>query len=84
MLAIIADLLEFYLVILFGRVVLSWFPLSPDGPMAAVARFFYALTEPVLAPLRSILPPMRMGGMGLDLSPMIVFFAILVILRLIQ
>ncbi len=60
---------------------LSWFPLKPDGPMAAIARFFYALTEPVLAPLRAALPPMQMGGMGLDLSPMIVFFVILIILN---
>jgi YggT family protein len=81
MLAIITWILEIYLLILLGRVVLSWFPLSPDGPMAAVARVLYALTEPILAPLRAILPPMQMGGMGLDLSPMIVFFAILLLLR---
>ena len=50
--------------------------------MAAIARVFYALTEPVLAPIRSVIPPVQMGGMGLDLSPMIVFFAILFIQRL--
>jgi YggT family protein len=82
MLAIISYLLSVYLVVLFGRIVLSWFPLAPDGPMAAIARVFYALTEPVLAPIRSVIPPLQMGGMGLDLSPMIVFFAILFIQRL--
>jgi YggT family protein len=82
MLNLISYLLSVYLVILFGRIVLSWFPLAQDGPMAAVARVFYALTEPVLAPIRSVIPPMQMGGMGLDLSPMIVFFAILIIQRL--
>ncbi|HVN51845.1 MAG TPA: YggT family protein [Acidimicrobiales bacterium] len=81
MLAVITWLLQVYLVILLGRVVLSWFPLSPDGAMAAIARVFYALTEPVLAPLRAILPPVQMGGMGLDLSPMIVFFVIIVLLQ---
>ena len=82
MLNLISYLLSVYLVVLFGRIVLSWFPLAPDGPMAAVARVFYALTEPVLAPIRSVIPPLQMGGMGLDLSPMIVFFAILFIQRL--
>jgi len=81
MLSVITWLLQVYLVILFGRVVLSWFPLSPDGPMAAVARVLYALTEPILAPLRAVLPPVQMGGMGLDLSPMIVFFLIIVLLQ---
>jgi YggT family protein len=82
MLNLISYLLSVYLVVLFGRIILSWFPLSPDGPMAAIARVFYALTEPVLAPIRSVIPPLQMGGMGLDLSPMIVFFAILFIQRL--
>jgi len=82
MLAVITWLLQVYLVILFGRVVLSWFPLSPDGFMAAIARVFYALTEPVLAPLRAVLPPVQMGGMGLDLSPMIVFFVIILLLQI--
>ena len=81
MLSVITWLLQVYLVILFGRVVLSWFPLSPDGFMASIARVFYALTEPVLAPLRALLPPVQMGGMGLDLSPMIVFFVIIVLLQ---
>ncbi len=82
MLNLISYLLSVYLVVLFGRIVLSWFPLAPDGPMASIARVFYALTEPVLAPIRAVIPPLQMGGMGLDLSPMIVFFVILFVQRL--
>jgi YggT family protein len=36
----------------------------------------FRVTEPVLAPIRNLLPPVRMGGMGLDLSPLIVFLVI--------
>jgi YggT family protein len=36
----------------------------------------FALSEPVLRPLRGLLPPIRMGGVGLDLSPIIVFIVI--------
>ena len=82
-LAVIAWLLELYLLIIFARIVLSWFPLSPDGPMAGVARVLYALTEPVLGPLRSMLPPVQLGGAGLDLSPLVVVFVILLLLHFI-
>jgi len=34
-------------------------------------------TEPILGPLRRALPPVRFGGMGFDLSPMIVLFGII-------
>ena len=52
--------------------------------MATVQRALYAVTEPVLAPLRAVLPPMRMGGMGLDLSPMLVMLVIIVLLQFIH
>lgn len=65
-------LLNLYLVALFGRIILSWFPIAPDSPMAQVFSFLYAITEPVLGPVRRLLPPVGVGGMGLDLSPIIV------------
>jgi YggT family protein len=80
----IALLLELYLLVLFARAILSWFPINPDGVMATVQRGLYAITEPVLAPLRAVLPPMRMGGMGLDLSPMLVMLVIIVLLQFIH
>ncbi len=81
--ALLRFILQLYLVLLFIRIVLSWFPLDPDGIMATVSRALIAITEPVLAPLRAVLPPMRMGGMGLDLSPMIVMLIIIVLLAFI-
>jgi YggT family protein len=79
---IIKAVLELYLAILLLRAVLSWFPLNPDGFAATVQRGLYALTEPILAPLRSVLPPMRMGDAGLDLSPLILMFAIIILLAI--
>ena len=67
-------LLNLYLVALFARIILSWFPISPDSPMAPVFSFLYTVTEPVLGPIRRLLPPVGVGGMGLDLSPIIVVF----------
>ncbi len=67
-------LLQLYLFALFGRIILSWFPISPGSAMAPVFSFLYSVTEPILGPIRRMLPPLRMGGMGLDLSPIVVIF----------
>jgi YggT family protein len=79
---LICKLAYLYLVILFARILLSWFPIAPGTPMATVFSFVYSATEPVLGPVRRLMPPMGMGG--LDLSPLIVIlFYQLVILRLV-
>jgi YggT family protein len=77
--SIVAGLLNLFLLCLFGRAVLSWFPSSGDGPMATVRSVLFTITEPVLAPVRRLLPPARIGGMGLDLSFMIVVLAIILL-----
>jgi YggT family protein len=78
---IIAWILQAYVIVIFARVILSWFPITPGTPLASAARLLYAVTEPVLGPIRRVLPPMRMGGMGLDLSPIIVLIGIQIISR---
>jgi YggT family protein len=72
--------LQLYVLLIFARIVLSWFPVSPDTAMGSVAGALIAITEPVLGPVRRALPPVRMGGMGLDLSPIIVVFGLQLIL----
>ena len=64
-----------YIVILLLRAVFSWFP-PPSGGMATVYRILMDLTEPVLAPLRRVIPPVGM----FDLS-FTVLFIFLIILR---
>lgn len=63
-----------YFYAIFARILLSWFPISQGGAMASVFSFLYGITEPVLGPLRRVLPPVRFGGMALDLSPIVVIF----------
>ena len=76
---IVCRLIQAYIIILFARIIISWFPVNPGGGMSTVYGFLYSLTEPVLGPIRRIIPPIGMGGMGLDLSPMIVTFGLLFI-----
>lgn len=76
---IVCLLLQAYLVALIGRIILSWFPISPGSVMEPVFSALYAVTEPVLGPVRRVVPPLRMGMGGIDLSPIIVivFFQLL-------
>lgn len=77
---VVCGLLQLYIVALFGRIILSWFPISPGSAMASVFSALYAITEPVLGPVRRLIPPVGMGGMGLDLSPIIVTFGLQLLL----
>ena len=82
--AILCTLAQLYMLALFLRIVLSWFPISPGGAMAGIFSFLYTITEPVLGPVRRMLPPVGMGGMGLDLSPIIVLLVLqLVVFRIV-
>ena len=73
---IVCPILNLFIILLFVRVILSWFPISDHSPIAPIVSFLHTITEPVLGPLRRVLPPVALGGMGLDLSPIIVFFVV--------
>ena len=53
-----------YVLILIARAILSWFPIGPDSGFAPIVRFLYAVTEPILAPLRRVIPPLGMFDMS--------------------
>ena len=72
-------LVELYLLCLLVRIVLSWFP-NVSGGLESIQRVLIRITEPLLAPIRALLPPVRFGGGALDLSPMIVFFVLILLL----
>jgi YggT family protein len=65
-------LLQAATLVLFARIVLEWIPVSTDHPVATVRRTLRMITEPVLAPVRRLIPPVRAGGVALDLTPLIV------------
>ena len=67
---LVSLVLTVYMWIIIARAILSW--VSPD-PYNPVVRFLYAVTEPVLRPIRYRLP---MLAMGLDLSPVVVILGI--------
>jgi YggT family protein len=73
---LLGNLIDLYVLCVIGRILLSWFPISPESPLSSIFSFLYRITEPILGPIRRMLPPIGMGGMGLDLSPIIVIIGL--------
>ncbi len=67
-------LIAFQIAIL-ARVIVSWLPIGADSPFAPIVRMIYEITEPILGPIRRLIP-----GLGMfDLSPMIALVLIILI-----
>ena len=66
---LLCSLISVYYIILFARVILSWFPVDPSNP---IIRIVWDVTEPILAPFRRVIPRIGM----FDLSPLAAFLVI--------
>jgi YggT family protein len=69
------QLLNLYSLIVLVAVIASWVQLSPYNP---IGRVVYGLTEPLLQPIRRVLPPMG----GLDFSPLVLLLLVQLVKRL--
>ncbi|MEV0246680.1 YggT family protein [Nocardia sp. NPDC050712] len=70
-----------FIVLLIARMVLDWVMILADRPQWAEKprQLVTTLTEPVLAPVRKIIPPIRFGGTGIDLAFTVVFILALIL-----
>jgi YggT family protein len=67
-----------YYWIIIARLLLSWFPNPPEG-LRPIYRILYDITEPFLRIFRPLIPPIRMGGMAMDLSPLLAFVVLFIL-----
>jgi YggT family protein len=81
-LGLLCLVLNVYYIVLIVRIVLSWVPSVPE-PVQPIARGVRAVTDPLLIPLRGVIPSIRMGAMALDVSPIVLFVAIVILQRLV-
>lgn len=79
--SIICLLLQIYFLAVLAWVVLSWVQVSSVHPLGRVQVFLDRIIYPVILPLRRILPPLRLGGMALDLSPLVLMLGISLLRR---
>ncbi|WP_406051932.1 YggT family protein [Kribbella sp. NBC_00889] len=83
--SIIGDLVGYaltaFVVLLIVRMVLDWTGALASGGQRAgrVRSVTHAWTEPVIAPVRRRLPPLRAGGLAIDLAFTVVFVAALIL-----
>ena len=68
----ISGLIGLYTFVIFVRIILSWFPINPSGPLGQVTRLLFQVTEPVLGPARRIIPSIG----PIDISPIVVVIAL--------
>lgn len=83
-LALVSFLLLLVQVVLVVRVVLDWSgvlagPAAYGSFRARLTDGVYRVTEPILAPVRRVIPPLRAGGVSIDLAFIVVFFLIVLI-----
>ena len=76
MLSYIGNFISILLNILYfailARVLVSWFKIGPGNPFATVVRLIFAITDPILLPIRRMLP-----GTGMfDFSPVVALILI--------
>ena len=79
-------LLSIYLVVLIGRMIIGWIQVfarswRPTGVVLVVAETIFTLTDPPLKFLRRYIPTVRLGTVALDLSYMVLFIVVLILLQ---
>jgi YggT family protein len=83
---VLTYVLTIYLVILIGRMIFQWVQVfsrdwRPSGILLVIAESIYTVTDPPLRFLRRFLPSLRIGMVALDLSFMVLFIVILILLE---
>ena len=85
---VLTYLLYLYLLLLLGRLIFSWIQAfsrswTPRGPLLVVAETIFTATDPPLKFLSRFIPVLRLGSVALDLSFMVLFFAVLILIYLV-
>jgi len=83
---VLTYVLTIYLVILIGRMIFGWVQVfarewRPTGIVLVLAEAIFTVTDPPLKFLRRFIPPLRIGMVALDLSFMVLFIVVLILLE---
>ena len=85
---VLTYVLYLYLLLLLGRLIFSWIQAfsrswTPHGPVLVIAEAVFTATDPPLKFLSRFIPVLRLGSVALDLSFMVLFFAVLILIYLV-
>lgn len=77
-------ILQIYFYAVLAWVILSWIPTSSEHPLGRINVFLDRIIYPVILPLRRVIPPLRLGGGMLDLSPIVLLIGIQLLMGLVR
>ena len=85
---VLTYVLTIYLVLLIGRMIFGWVQVfarewRPSGILLVIAESIYTITDPPLRFLRRFIPPLRLGMVAMDLSFMVLFLVVLILLEVV-
>lgn len=85
----LATVLDVFFVLLIARLVFDWIQVfarqwTPRGVVLVVAEAVYTVTDPPIKVVRRVVPPLRLGGVGIDLAFLIVALAVQVAANLLR
>ena len=85
---VLTYVLTIYLVVLIGRMIFGWVQVfarewRPSGILLVIAESIYTITDPPLRLLRRFIPPLRLGMVAMDLSFMVLFLVVLILLEVV-
>ena len=85
---VLTYVLYLYLLLLLGRLIFSWIQAfsrswTPHGVVLVIAEAVFTATDPPLKFLSRFIPVLRLGSVALDLSFMVLFFAVLILIYLV-
>lgn len=80
-------LVQVYLGVLIARLVIEWIQAfardwRPRGALLVVCEAIYTATDPPLRALRKVIPPLRLGGVALDLSFLVLMLGLSLLISL--
>ena len=83
--SLVALLLYVFFLLLIGRLVLDWVQVfardwRPRGVVLVIAEAIYTPTDPPLRALRRVIPPLRLGGVQVDLAFLVLMLAVSILL----
>jgi len=83
---VLTYVLSIYLVVLIGRMIIGWIQVfarswRPTGVVLVLAEGIFTATDPPLKFLRRYIPPLRIGTVAMDLSYMVLFIVVLILLQ---
>jgi YggT family protein len=73
-----------YLICIIAYIIASWIPLPYNTALNRIQRFLYDVVDPYLRLFRRFIPQLNLGGLGLDLSPIVAIISLTIVYRLVD